>query len=234
MTDLFDVAEATWPAAARHRAGAFTVREGRGGGQRVSAATAAPDWTEADIDAAEAKQAELGQPPLFMIRDGEAALDAALAARGYRIKDPVNLYEAAVATLAGEPVPAMAGFAIWPPLAIIRDIWAEGGIGPERVAVMERAADPKTAILGRVNDRASGAAFIAGYGDTAMLHALHIVPDRRRQGSAVKMMRKAAHWAQDQGMSRFSVLVTAANQPANALYASLGMRIVGHYHYRSK
>ncbi|MBC7143563.1 MAG: GNAT family N-acetyltransferase, partial [Rhodobacteraceae bacterium] len=53
MTDIFDVAEATWPAAARHKAGAFTVREGRGGGQRVSAATAAPDWTEADIDAAE-------------------------------------------------------------------------------------------------------------------------------------------------------------------------------------
>ena len=234
MTDLFAVSEATWPAAARHKAGAFTVREGRGGGQRVSAATAGAAWTEADIDAAEAKQAALGQPPLFMIRDGETALDAALAARGYRIKDPVNVYEAAVATLASEPASPMAGFPIWPPLAIMRDIWAEGGIGPERVAVMERATGPKTAILGRVNDRASGAAFIAGHGDTAMLHALHIVPDRRRQGSAVKMMRKAAHWAQDQGITRFSVLVTAANQPANALYASLGMRIVGHYHYRSE
>lgn len=233
MTDIFDVAEATWPAAARHKAGAFTVREGRGGGQRVSAATAAPDWTEADIDAAEAKQAALGQPPLFMIRDGEAALDAALAARGYRVKDPVNVYEAAVVALASEPASPMAGFAIWPPLAIMRDLWAEGGIGPERVAVMERVAEPKTAILGRVNDRASGAAFIAAHGDTAMLHALHIVSDQRRQGSAVKMMRKAAHWAQDQGVTRFSVLVTAANQPANALYTSLGMRIVGHYHYRS-
>lgn len=234
MTDLFAVCDATWPAVAVHRAGAFHVREGQGGGQRVSAATAEAGWTEADIDAAEAKQAALGQPPLFMIRDGEEALDAALAARGYRIKDPVNIYEAAIATLACEPANPMAGFAIWPPLAILRDIWAEGGIGPERVTVMERAAGPKTAILGRVNDRASGAAFIAGHGDTAMLHALHIVPDQRRQGSAVKMMRKAAQWAQDQGITRFSVLVTAANQPANALYASLGMRIVGHYHYRSK
>lgn len=234
MTDLFAVSEATWPAAALHRAGAFTVREGLGGGQRVSAATAEAGWKEADIDAAEAKQAELGQPALFMIRDGEEALDAALAARDYRIKDPVNVYEADVATLAAEPANPMAGFAIWPPLAIMRDLWAEGGIGPERIAVMDRVAGPKTAILGRVNDRASGAAFVAAHGDTAMLHALHIVPDQRRQGSAVKMMRKAAHWAQDQGMTRFSVLVTAANQPANALYASLGMRIVGHYHYRSK
>ncbi|WP_347312361.1 GNAT family N-acetyltransferase [Defluviimonas sp. SAOS-178_SWC] len=234
MTDLFAVSEATWPAAARHRVGAFIIREGRCGGQRVSAATAEGRWSEADIDAAEAKQAELGQPPLFMIRDGEGALDTALAARGYRTKDPVNVYEGAITTVAAAPVSGMTGFAIWPPLAIMRDIWAEGGIGPERVAVMDRVTGPKTAFLGRVNDRASGAAFVACHGDTAMLHALHIVPDQRRQGSAVKMMRRAALWAQDQGMTRFSVLVTAANQPANALYASLGMRIVGHYHYRSK
>ncbi|OYX44887.1 MAG: GNAT family N-acetyltransferase [Rhodobacterales bacterium 32-67-9] len=234
MTDLFDVSEATWPAAARHKVGAFTVREGRGGGQRVSAATADGSWSAADIDLAIAKQAALGQRPLFMVRDGEEALDAALAARGYRIKDPVNVYAAPIPDLVAEPAPAMAGFTIWPPLAIMRDLWTEGGIGPERRAVMERVAGPKTGILGRANDRASGAAFVACHGDTAMLHALHIIPDQRRQGSAVKMMRKAAHWAQDQGMTRFSVLVTAANQPANALYASLGMRIVGHYHYRSE
>jgi ribosomal protein S18 acetylase RimI-like enzyme len=48
------------------------------------------------------------------------------------------------------------------------------------------------------------------------------------------MMRKAAAWAQDHGAKRFLVLVTAANAEANALYSSLGMRIVGHYHYRSK
>ncbi len=234
MNDLFAVTDATWPAVAIHRAGAFRVREGRGGGQRVSAATLAAAWGDADIDAAEAMQRSLGQSPLFMIRDGEETLDAALAARGYRIKDPVNIYEAPVTMLTTEPAAPMTAFAIWPPLAIMHDIWAEGGIGTERIAVMERASGPKTAILGRVNDRASGAAFVAGHGDTAMLHALHIVPDQRRQGSAVKMMRRAAHWAQDQGITRFSVLVTAANQPANALYTSLGMQIVGHYHYRSK
>ena len=103
-----------------------------------------------------------------------------------------------------------------------------------RIAVMERAEGSKTTVLGRVNDRASGAAYIAIHGKTAMLHALHIVPDQRRQGSAVKMMRNAAHWAQDQGAQCFSVLVTDANGPAGALYASLGMEIVGHYHYRSK
>ena len=145
----------------------------------------------------------------------------------------MNVYEAPVATLTTEPAHPMAAFAIWPPLAIMRDLWAEGGIGPERLAVMERAPGPKTAIMGRVNDRASGFAFVAIHERAAMLHALYIVPEQRRQGSAVKIMRKAAHWAQDAGAERFFVLVTEANAAANTLYASLGMQIVGHYHYRS-
>ncbi|WP_413874916.1 GNAT family N-acetyltransferase [Albidovulum sp.] len=234
MTGFLAVTDATWPAAARHPAGTFTVREGKGGGQRVSAATANGHWTEDDIDAAERMQARLGQPPLFLIRPGEDALDAALAARGYRVKDPVNVYECATATLAAQPADPMAGFAVWPPLAIMRDLWAEGGIGPDRIAVMERAGGPKTAILGRVSDRAAGVAFVAIAGERAMLHALHIAPGLRRQGSAVKIMRTAAHWAQDHGAKRFSVLVTEANGAANALYASLAMEIVGQYHYRSK
>ena len=234
MTGFLAVTEATWPAAARHKAGAFIVPEGKGGGQRVSAATATGPWTEDDIDAAERMQASLGQRPLFLIRQGEDALDAALAARGYRGKDPVNVYDCAIAALTAEPANPMAGFVVWPPLAIMRDLWAEGGIGSERIAVMERAGTPKTAILGRVSDRAAGVAFVAISGETAMLHALHIAPGLRRQGSAVKIMRTAAHWAQDHGAKRFSVLVTEANTAANALYASLAMEIVGQCHYRSK
>lgn len=232
MTDLFAVLDATWPAAARHRAGPWVVREGRGGGSRVSAATAEAPWTEADIAGAEAVQDRLGQPRLFMIRDDEAALDVALAARGYRIATPVALYEGATAALAAEPPPPVSAFALWPMLAIQRDLWAEGGIGPARLAIMDRAPDPKTTILGRVHDRAAGTAYVAIAGQTAMLHALHVAPALRRQGTAVNMMRCAARWAQDHGAERFSLVVETANAPANALYASLGMRIVGQYHYR--
>ncbi|MCV2867856.1 GNAT family N-acetyltransferase [Defluviimonas sp. WL0002] len=231
MTDILALTDATWPAAARHQAGAFTVREGKGGGQRVSSATAADGWTDADIDRAEACHRRLGQTPLFLIRPDEKALDTALEARGYSLKDPVNAHEAPLSELAAE-TPALSTFTIWPPLEIQREIWAEDGIGPARIAVMERATGPRTAILGRVNDRAAGAAFAAIHGDTAMLHALVVVERERRQGLAVKMMRAAALWAQDHGASRLAVLVTAANGPGNALYASLGMRIVGQYHYR--
>lgn len=232
-SDLTALLDATWPAAATRRAGPWLVREGRGGGKRVSAATAEADWTEADIATAEAAQRDLGQDPLFMLRDGEAALDAALAARGYRVVDPVVVYRAPVADLATEVPPPISTFCLWPMLQIMRDLWAEGDIGPGRIAVMERAAGPKTAILGRVNDRAAGVAFVGSRGTAAMLHALHVVPDQRRQGIAVKMMRAAAFWAQDHGFSDFFVVVTEANAGARALYASLGMAIVGKYHYRN-
>jgi N-acetylglutamate synthase len=43
------VLEATWPPAARHRAGPWVLRDGAGGGKRVSAATAEGPVTAADL-----------------------------------------------------------------------------------------------------------------------------------------------------------------------------------------
>lgn len=228
---LAQTMEATWPAARLHRVGPWLIREGAGGGQRVSAAGAAGGWTEADIPQAEAAMTALGQSRLWLIRDADTALDAALAARGYRVNDPVVAYAAPVAQLVGAVNP-MAAFAHWPPLAIAREIWAEGGLGPARVAVMERVTGRKTAILGRTNDTPSGAAFVALAGDIAMLHALEVRPGLRRQGSAHNILREAANWAQDQGAAIFSLVVTEANAPARALYERAGMLPVGHYHYR--
>jgi GNAT superfamily N-acetyltransferase len=195
----------------------------------VSAATADGPWRDADLRQAEAA---MGAQVLFLIRDGETALDRALAARGYGIVDPVVAYACAAAKLARPP--HMTTFPHWPPLAIARDLWAEGGIGPERVAVMDRVRGPKAAILVRQGDRPAGAAFVAAHGSTAMLHALEITPPRRRQGSAHHILMAAAHWALDQGADTLSLVVTAANEPARALYASLGMQVVGHYHYRQR
>ena len=87
--------------------------------------------------------------------------------------------------------------------------------------------------MGRVKDRVSGVTFVATEGSRAMLHALHVTPGLRRQGSAVNILRKAALWAQDHGATELFLAVTKANVAANALYASLGMQIVENYHYRS-
>ncbi len=226
---LAEVMEATWPPAAYIPCGPFLLRDGAGGGKRVSAATVEDVFTNADLVRAEVA---MGDRPLFCIRDGDGDLDAALAARGYGIVDPVLAYSAPVATLIGIGAAHMTTFPHWPPMQIARVLWADAGVGPARLAVMDRAKGAKTVILGRANDRASGVAFVACYGRHAMLHALEVAPAHRRQGSAQNILRAAAGWAQRQGADSLSLVVTVANAPARALYAGLGMVEGGRYHYR--
>ncbi|NVO56160.1 GNAT family N-acetyltransferase [Rhodobacteraceae bacterium B1Z28] len=226
--------DGTWPAARYERLGPFQLRQGQGGGSRVSAASAQGPVCEADIDAAEAAMLAMGQKRIFCLRPGDEALDAQLADRGYDILDPVNIYACPVDRLTDLPLPPVMVFSIWEPLEIMRDIWARGGIGPERVAVMERAKGPKIGLLLRHEDQPCGTAFVAMHGDVAMLHALEILPDHRRQGLGRWAMRAAALWARDNGAQTLSVICTKANDGANGLYRALGMEIAGEYHYRQK
>ena len=228
MTGWAAAIEATWPPAAVRDLGPWRLRDGAGGGKRVSAATVAGAWTDDDLALAEAAMAQ----PLFQIRPGDAALDAALAARGYRLIDPVVVYEAPVAGFASPP--RMTTFPHWPPLAMATDLWAEGGIGAARLGVMHRALGPKVAILARGSDRVAGVAYVAVHGTTAMLHALEVTPALRRQGAAQHILRAAAIWAQEAGAETLSLVVTEANTAARNLYASLNMQVVGQYHYREK
>lgn len=226
---LAEVMETTWPAARRWQLGPFTLRDGAGGGKRVSAASAEGPFTAQDLDAAAAAMPE----PLFLIRPGDETLDAALDARGWRIVDPVVAYAAPVATLAAD-LPGLTAFPHWPPLEIARALWAEGGIGPARIAVMDRVTGPKVALLGRAGDRPAGVAFVACHGAEAMLHALEVREPQRRQGLGRNLLHAAANWAASQGATRLSLVVTRQNVAARALYARLGMQVVGQYHYRMK
>lgn len=226
---LLEALEATWPAAAIHRAGGFLIREGKGGGKRVSAAT--PGAGPLDIDTAIGAMRALGQTPLFMLRGMDTALDADLEARGFAIVDPVNLYAAPVDLIAAE-VPRVTVFDVWEPLAISAEIWAEAGIGPARLAVMHRVAGPRTALLSRLGQMPAGTAFVACDREVAMIHALEVRPEARRKGIAGQMMRHAANWAGRHGATHLALAVTQANAGANALYSSLGMQVVGQYHYR--
>ncbi|MFT6606672.1 MAG: GNAT superfamily N-acetyltransferase [Halocynthiibacter sp.] len=232
LQTLYAVVEATWPAASTSRLGPWTIRDGKGGGKRASAATAEAPFTPNDIAAAEEAMRALDQTPLFMIRQGETTLDEALEARGYSIIDPVALYACDIAHLRRENAPPVSGFAIWEPLAIMEELWREGGIGDARMAVMERVKGAKTGILARTKDRAAGTAFVAIHQNIAMIHALEVAHGLRRAGTASNIMRIAAKWAQDQGARQMALAVTDANAPANALYLSLGMSVVGSYHYR--
>jgi GNAT superfamily N-acetyltransferase len=213
--------------------GAWTRRDGQGGGKRVSAATANRAVGVEDVAQAEAAMKQMGQSPLFMIRENDDALDSVLAAQGYAVVDPVVMYSIPVGHLTQTPIPSVTTFCVWEPLAIMAEIWGKGGIGPARLNVMARAKH-KTAIFSRWNEKPAGAAFAAISDDVCMVHAVEILSHQRRQGVGVWMMRQAAFWAQKQGADELAVLCTTANAAANGLYKSLGFHERGHYHYRQK
>jgi GNAT superfamily N-acetyltransferase len=223
---------ATWPAASLRQAGPFLIREGRRGGSRVSAATALDLVSGSDVPVAEAAMRDLGQVPLFMVRDGEETLDAILARRGYVVKDPVIAFAAPVDLVATAATRQFRTFEVWPPLAVQTEIWAEGHIGPERLAIMHRVAGPKTSVLARIDDSPAGTGFVACDGPLAMLHALEVRPVHRRRGLGAALVRASAIWAGRNGASHLSLMVTRANSAAIALYASLGMVAAAKYHYR--
>lgn len=226
--------EATWPAAETRCCGNLLVGRGLGGGGRVSAAVAVGPWSAADIDAAEAQHRDWGQPSLFRVWDDEARLMDAVAERGYRVQTPTLVMAAPVAVLTDRTLPPVTAFTIWPPMAIQRQIWVAGDIDPARQAVMARAPHPKTALLGRIRDRAAGAGFVACLGDVAMVHAVEVLAGFRRQGLAGWMMRQAAFWAAEQGATRVGLAVSLANTVAQATYDRLGFDIVGGYAYYAR
>lgn len=229
--NLYDVCDATWPAAAMIRQGPWTLREGRGGGKRVSAATANGSIETDQIADAELAMKKLGQTPLFMIREGDEQIDVQLNERGYQIIDPVKMYSIPVSHLTETPIPKVTTFCIWEPLAIMAEIWNAGGIGPERMNVMARA-QVKTAILARWNEKPAGTAFAAISDGVCMVHGVEILPHQRRQGVGKWIMRQAGIWAAQNGAHEVAVLCVKENEGANALYQSLGFSKRGSYHYR--
>lgn len=223
--------EDTWPAAEYANAGGFRVGRGLGVGGRVGSAIAAGPWVPDDIARAERVHRAWSQPPLFRVPDDDAAPVAALRAAGYRRQTPTAIMAAPVAVLADRTIPPITTFAVWPPLAIQRHIWAAGRIDPVRQAVMARVAGPRAAILGRIRDRAAGAAFVAAAGDVAMLHAVEVLPPFRREGVAGWMIRQAAFWAQDTGAARLALAVSRDNHGARAAWDRLGFVEVAGYAY---
>ena len=229
MRDWQTIVDACWPPERLVRAGPWTLRITPGGGGRVNAASGGG---AEDIEEAEDAALVEGLRPSFVIWPGEEALDGALEARGYIVEDAVTLWTAEVAPLTAEPLPHATGFDVWPPLAIMRDIWAAGGhVGPARQAIMGRAAMPG-GLFARVDDRAAGAGFVAAHEGTALVSAVEVLSRHRRKGVAGLLLRAAAHWAEARGCARIGLMAARDNAPANAAYASHGMEPAAGYRYR--
>ena len=198
----------------------------------MSAASAVAPVSEIDLDQMEARFEAAGRDPLFQVRDNSAAFDRLLAERGYDVVDPTVLMLSSTDRLPME-VPDKV-YTSWPPVAVQREIWTEGGIDAARVAVMERASCAKTSLLARLGDAPAGAGFVAVSNRIAVVHALEVNVSARRHGVARAMLALAAYWAREQDATHLALQVTQANTAAIALYSSLGMKAVGQYPYRKR
>ena len=236
---LLDAIDATWPAAETLARDGWVFRRGGGGGKRVSAASLpmregvdvrAEDLP--DLDMAEYQMRAWKQPPLFRIAPWERGLDRRLAMAGYKVIDPVAIYSAPLAALKDTSDETARVIRASTDVAIVREIWAQGGIGDARRAVMDRAAGEKVTLLARLGDRPVGCAFVARDGEVAMIHAIEVLPEARRQGIGEMLLRGGANWADGLGAQVLALAVVKDNRPACALYEKLGMSVGSAYHYR--
>lgn len=234
-SEIFDLIDSSWPPERMHQEGPWIIRQDTSGSKRTMAASMVlgSDVTDAlaQLETAETTMKGLGQPCMFQIRGASDALDDALDARGYAVVDRCTIYAIRAKELAG-PIPHATAWWLWEPLEIQKEIWAEGGIGPGRLAIMDRAASPKTSVIGRVDDRAAGAAFVSGAGKLAMIHGVETLAEHRRKGVGRWMMRAACNWCLENGIEWLTLITVNENVAANALYTSIGMSAVGQYHYR--
>lgn len=165
-----------------------------------------------------------------MVQPGQPELDAELEARGYAIHDPCL----AMGVGAGALEAPDEGSVIFceGALATMQEIWAAGGTGPARLAVMDRVSGSRCWLLGRAGDRAAGCAFVARHERTAMIHAIEVLGAARGQGLGAQLLRGAGAWARAAGADSVTLVVTKGNQSARRLYDRLGLQYLTEYHYR--
>lgn len=229
---LIAALEATWPPVAVDDAAApgWRLREGAGGGRRVSAASS---LGSADFEACAQAMRARGAAPSIRVRESEGALDAALAAAGWRAADPTLFLVGEAAPLAALSVPKGVKFALGRcRLALLDGIWEAEGVGASRRAVMARAPDPKATVMARTDTATAGVAFTAVHHDVGMLHAVAVRPELRRQGAGMVTVVGAARFALDNGARWLALAVTEANAGARAMYEKAGMTAAGGYRYR--
>ena len=86
------------------------------------------------------------------------------------------------------------------------------------------------AVFARIGDVAVGRA--AAHGDRVAITSMATLPEARRRGCARAILGALSAWARERGAA-LCLAVEATNEPARALYESVGFAPVYSYWYRT-
>ena len=234
------IAARAWPAA-RHRAlGGWDLYASDGYSLRINACWPLGDpglATEAAIEAVEAFYDRLGLAPIFKLTEG-ATVPGDLAdhptRRGYaRAKETLVMTgpmgEGAIdgsVTVSNQLDPDFT--------AVMAATAPSPEDGAERLAALERVAQPRLFAKLVRGDQAAAIGACAVEGAWAGIFGMRTHPDYRRQGLASQILRALLGTAAQNGAWSAYLQVEAKNTGAIALYEAEGFKTVYRYFYWEK
>jgi len=250
---LEEVAALGWPAPHAEWLGRWLLRAADGWTGRANSVLPLGD-PGLDLDTALAQvtgwYAGHGLPPRFQVPlPARAALDAALADRGWTAYNPTWMLTAdvdAVLAAAGPAAPALpVPPPVTPPVTLAVTLAASpsadwlaayhyrgGDRLPAVAAGVMTAADRPVFATVRDGDTVVAIARAVLDAGWAGVTALEVAPEHRRRGLALRVMRALCEWARDQSASRMYLQVADENAAALGLYRRLDFTVHHRYHYR--
>jgi ribosomal protein S18 acetylase RimI-like enzyme len=226
-----------WPALESIEAHGFVLRFARGYTQRSNSATALAPAEGAgllgQVEACERAYRARGLPPIFRLPSLAAVepLDALLAARGYREKDPSLVLTRPLEAISDAQVIAL-GVDDFLPL-YERFNGRDGAHRADHRALLE--AIPGSRLLASVAgpSGAPGAVALAvADGPWVGIFDVATDPAQRRQGLGRRLMDGLLGWGARQGARTAYLQVMAENAPALRLYEAMGFAAAYRYWYR--
>lgn len=233
-----------WPALSTLLADGWALRFAAGFTKRANSVNViAPgredgaEALEARIAWAEAIYAAQGLPAIFRLSPlAPAALDAALAARGYARFDE-SLVQVATLDAAAAP-DAEVAIAPRADAGWCADAARLGALAPAEEATLARMLArivPQAAFATLRAEEGRAVALGLAIAERGMAGLFEIMVDPARQGRGLggRVCRALMAWARDgAGASAAYLQVTAGNAPALGLYRRLGFTTAYRYHYR--
>lgn len=233
--ELEALAARAWPAVEAERVDGWLLRA-TPSVRRRRLNSALPLGDRAAVQAVERFYRERGMTPLVQVAPAEqlGALDAELAARGWRADGPTDILVAR-----DLPLPPCDGVAVavrerMDPAWL--DAWkaAEGRPDAEETYahVLRRIPSPAVFAIAAIEGMPAGVGLAACDRGWAGVFCMAVEPAARRRGVARAVLRALAEWSRDRGARGLYLQVECDNAAAQALYASARFTRSHGYHFR--